>query len=378
MHTRKTERAELRRLLLSGVSVQMLAPRRVGKTWLMQEVAKDLTAAGWSAILVDLEGMRTEDEFLAALCQEIEKVQDIKTRVTAHLTQRLKQLLGGSWDDAPMRALGKVDPQDFADALISALNAQGGDTVILVDEIALFVMERLKRNEEETNSFLYRLRRLRQKYPKVRWLFTGSIGLDVVARRANLQGALVDLEIFPLEAFTIDEARSYVSTLIAAGSLRTAFSLDDEAFTHFAKAVGWLTPYYIKLVLDRIRPTGPPAPGFPAAATPADIDRAVEMLLSPYYRGVFATWEEHLDKNFPEEDATALQDILDVCCEEADGETESTIQARISATNANLTTRRLKDLLTALAVAGFIEIAQDRWRFTSNLMRRYWLRYHHA
>ena len=73
-HHRHEERAELARLFKTGASVQMLAPRRIGKTWLMDKVADDLEDEGWLCIRVDVEGMRTEEEFLRALCAEIEKI----------------------------------------------------------------------------------------------------------------------------------------------------------------------------------------------------------------------------------------------------------------------------------------------------------------
>ena len=44
----------------------MFAPRRIGKTWLIHKLAEDLRAEGWVTILVDVEGMRTEKEFLRA------------------------------------------------------------------------------------------------------------------------------------------------------------------------------------------------------------------------------------------------------------------------------------------------------------------------
>ena len=94
-HHRNDERAELRRLLLSGESVLMLAPRRIGKTWLMKRVAEDLVTVGVTCIYIDVEGMQSEEEFLRALCGAIEKKQELLKRVTAHLSQKFKQLTSG-------------------------------------------------------------------------------------------------------------------------------------------------------------------------------------------------------------------------------------------------------------------------------------------
>jgi hypothetical protein len=341
----------------------------------MRETARDLGSAGWTTVVVDVEGMRTEEEFLRALCKEIERANSLVDRARAHFTQRFNQLMGGDWGDAPIRALGQVNPRDFAEALIAALNDQQRETVIFIDEIALFVAERLKADEASAGSFLYHLRRLRQQNPKVRWLLTGSIGLDVVARRVNLQGALVDLEIFPLDPFTPEEARSFLKDLVSKGQVRTPCGLDDGAFDHLATELGWLSPYYLRLVFDRIRPTGARGPGGLPLARPEDVERAFEALLAPNQRGNFATWEEHIEKNFPPEDSKMLQAILDACCDAAEGEVAATIQARLSAARPALTTRALMDGLTALSVAGFVHETGGRWRFTSGLLRRYWFKY---
>src|SRR5689334_7019340 len=92
LHHRIAERSELAARLQAGSNILMLAPRRIGKTWLMDKIVADLTAQGWLCIKIDVESTRTEDQFLRALCQEIEKTQALTDRVKSHLFQRFKQL----------------------------------------------------------------------------------------------------------------------------------------------------------------------------------------------------------------------------------------------------------------------------------------------
>jgi len=260
---------------------------------------------------------------------------------------------------------------------VAALDTQGGHTLILVDEIALFVTVLLAKDEPATLDFLYHLTKLRQAYPRVRWLLTGSIGLDVVARRARLQGALVDLEIFPLEPFSEDAARAYIASLCANKEVRWPFALDDAAFGHLARELGWLAPFYLKLIADRIRPTGELALNGLPFALASDIDGAFNELLKPAYRGHFSTWEEHIDKNFPPDESKLLHAILNVCCEKAEGEAFATLQARLGAIRPSLQARDIKNLLTALVNDGFLQEITGRWRFRSGLLRRYWQTYMH-
>jgi hypothetical protein len=377
MPDRLEERAEIRRLLDLGHSLQMLAPRRVGKTWLMHRVAEDLRAEGWLTVFTDVEGVRTEDEFLRDLCRRIEEVVSIKDTVFTHLTHRLKHLGSTGWEGNPVNAIGRVDPKSFSEALVASLGARGGKTLVLVDEIALFVSGLLDQNEAATREFMYHLRKLRQAHPNVRWLLTGSIGLDVVARRARLQGALVDMDIFPLEPFGERAARTYLERQCADGAVRWPFELDDATFAQLARDLGWLAPFYLDLIANRIRPTGTPGPNGRPQAVAADVDAAFDELLKPAYRGHFSTWEEHIDKNFPPDQSKALHAILAICCEAFDGETTATLQTRLATDFPTLRPRDLKDHLTALANDGFVHEADGRWRFRSGLLRRYWLKYMH-
>ncbi len=375
MAHRDTELDEIRRLLMDGTSIQMLAPRRVGKTWLMHEVESDLRQRGWLTIFCDVEGMRTEDEFLGDLCKKIEEVGSIAQRARNQLAQRLQQLVTGDLGGNPLNAIGRIDVKRFSEALVASLHEQKEiDAVILVDEIALFVSALLAKDSAATTDFLYHLRKLRQAYPRVRWLLTGSIGLDVVARRHNLAGALVDLEIFPLEPFSKVEARAYLAELCKNRRVRWPFSLDNAGFDHLAEQLGWLSPFYLKLIADRIRPANAETTA-PPVATVADIDRAFDQLLAPAFRGSFAAWEEHLKKNFPKAESDLLHAVLESCCSQPAGETIATMLARLGPKFPTLTPRELMDLLTALANDGFLTEIEGRWCFRSGLLRRYWVKY---
>jgi hypothetical protein len=340
----------------------------------MREVEKDLQALGWLTIFSDVEGMRTEDEFLRDLCKKIEEVGSIAQRARGQFVQRLQQLVTGDFDGNPISAIGRVDVKRFSEALVASLDEQQVDAVILVDEIALFVSTRLAVDRDATLDFLYHLRKLRQAYPRVRWVLTGSIGLDVVARRANLAGALIGLEIFPLEPFSKVEACAYLNELCQNGKVRWPFALDDAGFDHLASQLGWLSPYYLKLISDRIKPSGDKTRGLPLA-TIADIDRAFDQLLMPVYRGHFTAWEEHLRKNFPKVEADILHSILESCCSQPEGETIATMQARLVQKYPALTPRELMESLSSLANDGFLSEIDGRWCFRSGLLRRYWVKY---
>jgi uncharacterized protein len=369
-HHRQRERAELKARFAAGVSVLMLAPRRIGKTWLMNKIAEDLTSEGWLCIKIDVEGMRTENEFLRALCNEIEKTQALVERVKTQFLQRFKQLTTHVQDGNLAAAIGEVDPREFLETLVSSLDAEEKDTLILIDEIALFIHEQAKDDPDAARSLLYHLRKLQQAFPKVRWFLTGSVGLDVVARRHNMLGALLGIDSYPLEPFTPEAARSYLGELCGSGQISNPFSLDEESFDYLAKELGWLSPYYLRQIALQMKPSGGAHSGHPLA-TKDDIEASFVRLLSPTQRLHFAAWEEHIDKNFSDTDTDHLRAILDVACEEADGEIEATFLTRVTASGGELKQSALRALISSLETDGFLKNSEGRWSFRSGLLRRY-------
>jgi hypothetical protein len=376
-HDRPNERAEMRHFLDQGASLLVVAPRRIGKTWLMGKLADDLTAAGWETIFSDVEGVDEEAGFLRRLCRDIDAKAGLGQRLLALVQQRFRQATGGDWNSLE-EAIVKTDWPSFLEGLIEALDAKGTPTVILIDEISLFIAHRVKSDPAAALQFLYLLRNLRQRHPNVRWVLTGSVGLDTVARRSAMSGALLGLTPYVLGPFSSQEAFDFLSDLSNARRVLRPFRLSRETFDYLEKELGWLSPYYLEHLANQIRPTGPTVEhGHPLATIP-DIDRAMDTLLSPQHRLHFAAWEEHLTKNFSHDDQRSLRTILAGCAATAEGEPSEVLLAHLQQNNSAISAADAQNLLTALLNDGFLVEQVRRYRFRSGLVRRYWTKYQSA
>ena len=368
-HTRQVERRELRALLEDHRSILMAAPRRVGKTWLIKKLKTDLETAGWLCPLLDVQGCRTEDDFWRRLCKALQSTRGFKRHVD-HLLQRLAQISHGSADATVLQTLVRLDHRAFAETLIRALDQCGKPTVVLIDEISLFVLT-LAQSEagepkRQTRDLLYELRRLQSTYPNVRWLMTGSIGLDEVAGRFGLQGALVDLNLYPLASFDEAAARSF----LASPNVIPPVQFTPEGFARFIAEIGWLSPYYLKILGERVHPSGDDKDR--PVATAEDVDRAVTDILGPSYRPYFSVWGEHIDKNFAAGDSAILRALLDRLSRDPSGETATTLLTHLATPFPALTPARLRDLLRTLETDAFLIHRDERHAFRSPLLRRYW------
>jgi uncharacterized protein len=375
MHNREQERSQLKRKLEAGLSIHMPAPRRIGKTWTMSRLAGDLRASGWHVVEVDVEGMRTPREFAHDLCTRIEAQNSIKDRFKAHVSQRFRNLLGGTWGEKPLDALGTVDPIEFAETLIASLDETGEKAAIFIDEISYFFLALAEDDAKEAHTFAYKLRAFQQRYDNVRWFITGSIGLDTIARRYGLEGAFVDFETFVLAPFTADEARSYMRDRTIQQQFNHTFDASDADFDAMFTDLGWLAPYYLKLIANEVRPSKEGANGAPATATRADFDAAFEKLLQPNRRSEFAVWREHIDKNLPAADRAIAKHVLDILSKSPQGENEDTLLAHVSHVQGSVNKRQLREILAMLTNDGLITKAHGRYLFRSGLVRRYWHEY---
>lgn len=370
MHGRKSERDTLKRKLKAGQNIHMPAPRRIGKTWTINRLAEDMRKEGWLIVEVDVQGMSTTQKFARRLCQKIQGQLPKASGLHATFKNRLDALIGGNWGDNPINAIGKVDPVAFLDALLDALEKEDRQSAIFVDEIAYFVLGFAEQNKDDAKDFFYELRNLQANYSKVRWLFTGSIGLNVVAERFGLGGAFVDLDTFILEPFNATEARSFLRDTATQNAFNHPFVASDEDLEILFDELGWLAPYYLKLVGNEVRPSGAALDGT-LTATRDDLQAAMQKLLEPTRKSEFAVWREHIDKNLPKTDRNLARRVLGHLSASTDGEVASTLQSAL----VPETPKAVRDILDILQSDGLVECAEGRYRFRSGLIRRYWQQY---
>lgn len=370
MHTRTTEREALKRKLEAKVNIHMPAPRRIGKTWTINRLAEDLRNANWLVVELDVQGMSCPKVLAHKLCQKIQAQLPPKANFLVGMKQRFENIIGSDWQGSPIEALGKIDPISFLEALIEELSKTQGNAAIFVDEIAFFVLAFAERNPDAAKDFFYQLRGIQLANRSVRWLLTGSIGLDVVAERFGLGGAFVDLERFILEPFTVEQARSFIRDSATQNTFNHRFHASDADLDHMFLELGWLAPYYLKLIGNQIRPSGVQTGGV-LTATPEDIEGAFTRLLEPGRKADFAVWREHIDKNLPQPDREIARRVLSKLSQAADGETLDTLNANFPTESV----RQLRIVLDILQNDGLVQKVADRYRFRSGLIRRYWKEY---
>lgn len=366
---RESETAQLFRYFKRDKNVLMLAPRRVGKTELLHRIAKLAEPEGFRAIVFDMEGYREEKDFFQELCSAIQEELGTGASLMATATDRLKKLISGTnQSDDWRQILLKSDWREFAGHLLAVLEAEnsGRQWLIMVDELPIFINELLKASDgrERASTFLYWLRNARQKYRKLRWLYTGSIGLDSVSRREDMEGALLDLELFSLKPFSRDTATDYLGLL----AKESGYQFAEGAVDCLLNGLGWLSPYYLEKLADQsFARHKNNSVDIPAA------EAALEAMLGLESRTYWAAWREHLTKNFTDPERGKLFQVLEVIARHGpQSVSRDSLLANLGDSPADLAR-----WLDTLESDGYLVADTERqsFQFQMNLLRLWWLRY---
>jgi hypothetical protein len=370
---RDQESARLWRHFKNKKNVLMLAPRRIGKTVLLNRLKDESESQGFHAIILDVEGFRDEKAFFRQMCAAIQEEIGVGQAVITGLTERLKRIVQGAESQGDWRnILLDIDWTVFADHLLAQLETgkDGTPWLFLVDEIPIFTKGLLEEHgAKKTHDFHYTLRNLRQKHPKVLWLYTGSIGMDTVARRSGIEGALVDMEIYSLEPFSAETAANFIAYI----GKRNQCTFTTDAINTILTRLGWLSPYYLEKIAEAACDKA--IPNQPISMELAN--QAADSLLELARRTYWSTWREHLDKNFPDPERTHLFTIL---AEIAHAPVTASIDLLLTALNRvgePIGKKVLRGYLDTLEADGYLSADDSRshYHFRMNLLREWWLRY---
>jgi hypothetical protein len=173
-------------------SVMMTAERRIGKTSVLRKMLAQ-QPVGVTAFYWDLEKVRSPESLVGEIFSKVSEVLSGSQRFQGGLQQFLKNWgLGGEkivGVSLPKPELGwQQHLQGMMRDLSSQVEAQER-WLFLFDELPLAIDNiRQDKGANVAMEVLDRLRSIRQEYPQIRMVYTGSIGLHHVVGELKAQG----------------------------------------------------------------------------------------------------------------------------------------------------------------------------------------------
>ncbi len=389
-YDRQTECTDLWRYLEND-HVVASGPRRLGKSSIVNRLREEAVAKGILAQHVDVQGVEGAQAFIDQISNHFPDAS--MSGYLNTMGQQAKQWLAtvkkfefkgpaGIGGGIELQACTSQTWYKSAIALQARLTAV--PALIFIDEFSVFLQKLLLSNPKEAEALLAWLRAWRVT-PGVacRFLFTGSIGLNALLEQYSLSAQVNDCYEYPIGPFKPKAAREMVTSF----AQREAWSIDAAIANHLCERVGWLSPFYVCLLLDQTmqaardrieealpQPVGNP----PKELTKEDVDNAYERLLSS--RSRFIHWEQRIKRDLTGADLAFANLILTALAKSQKGRTQGQLHAQLAGLepDPDQRTQRLQGILVKLQEEGYVSPPDQSGRisFLSFLLRDYWRRNH--
>ena len=389
---READVARLRDILAND-DILLLGPRRIGKTSVARAIMAQVRAEGWRAIEINVASSLDERGFLdkleSALKPELAtvagKTMDALSDAFSTLGGRIKSLKIPTGAGSLGVELGNADAEDWTKVACDALRliAQVEEPwLIYVDELPILLFNIIR---NDAQSGVQRVRRFLDWFRndvralpnarKVRWLVSGSIGLDTLVQEHGMADTINSMKHQGLEAFKDEMAIAMLTKL----AIRYEIDLSVADASSIVAAVQWPQPYYLQSAFHHLRDFM----ASNATASPASlIEQAIDRLVQPGADNDFHHWAGRLSMQLCRADAEHALALLNLAARDPTGARAENLLAllegrmtNVAAEEARRTFIRLRDILQRDAYWWPDDSSGvRRYRFRLEPLRRWWLR----
>uniref|UniRef100_Q3ATB7 ATPase domain-containing protein n=1 Tax=Chlorobium chlorochromatii (strain CaD3) TaxID=340177 RepID=Q3ATB7_CHLCH len=389
---REQELRDLWRYLESD-HIRFPGVRRLGKTSILKRLEADAAEHGLLAKWVDVSNIDSAKGFVALLEQAfpentIKRFLSDKTKQVADWFKIIRKVEVTLPDEAGGGGFGielgevLLEWQHAANHLHHRLSNQ--PLLILLDEFPVMLEKLIQRNRQEAEQLLTWLRIWRQSQGACRFVFTGSIGLQSLLERHRLGETMNDCFAYPLGPYKPSEARD-LWKYFAQNADENTWQVTDLVIDHALSRVGWLSPYFLCLLLDEsIRAARERQEEWPSKASGAasieveDVDDAYEQLLAE--RSRFHHWEKRLKDALAPAELDFCLSLLTHLSRKPEGLTLNQLSSRLAKREPDPDCRaqRIQELLVRLTDEGYTSSpdSNKRVQFLSFPLRDWWNRNH--
>ncbi len=366
---------------LSRDNVSFLAPRRTGKTSILIHLEEN---AGESHphFRINLETCKTPSEMVSALIKPLHELnprwKKELGKVSSGIVRGLKKIESVKFGPLGLSITQGQDAwQRPAELFLDQLLNYGGSITFLLDEFPILVNAAAQSDREGCEAMLRWFREWRQRTvdSEIRFLVTGSIGLESVVRKYGFADTVNDFDEVDLPPLSEEEGLDFIQKLAAGADLSLDLKCAEKMLGHIGNA--W--PYFLQIYVAELDD---------ARTSDTVIDSAFldQVYLEKVVGGSRNKYLPHmwdrLDKALSVEEAKMARAILrgvakTVVGLNGDQLKEAARTARSQAEELNETT--FSFVLNALKHDGYLfqqQQAPFNTVFFSNLLHDYWVKNH--
>lgn len=357
--------------LKKGSHILIAAPRRVGKTSIMQYMETH-PEAGYKMIFRNIQSVSSEQEFYKILYELIISSLSSLTQFRAWLKKYIKSkkiieidITGNiKIDDKNIDYLYEIKHE-----IIPFLEKNNETIVLILDELPEVLHNLYKNgNTQEASHILDVLRIWGQEkiYNKIRIITSGSVGIHHIVKL--IEGRISDLNSYvkvEYEPFTPDIAVQYIKWATEGATVQ----YDEELMAGLLNKVKYYVPFFINILLDKTDSIAQKNNN--PTITLQDIDTAFEQAVS--YSEYFDDWKLRLKQYFPAQEYHFLMDILIYTAHH----TIIQIQKIYDIAVKHQLHLDYMELMNGLENDGYlVAFEKGNYRFISPLLQEFWKRNH--
>lgn len=257
-------RPDLRTAILESIAagehILLTAPRRVGKTSVLFDLI-DNPDDNIYAVYLNTEAISDPELFyrdiLAAIINTdlIEGFGKFSHNVKSFLTDWAKRISSVQLGTVEVQLGGQNKISSFNSLVkfLTDIKTEGKIILVMLDEFP-FTLEHIaeKYGDDAVLHFLNQNRVLRQTpqfSDKIRFIYTGSIGLYSVVKRLNGTDRVNDLNEIKPRPLKKEDAAELFNRLLRAKTGQTA---NEETTSYVLNKISWLIPFYIQLMVKEM------------------------------------------------------------------------------------------------------------------------------
>ena len=357
-------------------NIQITAPRRVGKTSILWYLF-DNDIANRRYVYVDTESIANEEDFFKKLLNEILRNEHIGS------SAKLKSGLSGA-----NRFLKKIksikilntgielnhenEGHNYFDELQNFLSGyameENMELVVLIDEFPQTIENIKSIDPVQAVSFLQKNRTLRSNPEingKVKFIYTGSIGLNQTVSRLNASATINDINSIEIGPLSEKEAKELFRKLLNPYNRKVTTQAEDTLL----KIIQWYIPFHIQLTVQEIVQQTESGD----EVLSSTIESAVDNIIALKNQNHFDHYYTRLKVQFKNEAFKYADELLkDIVANDAADKTRVfDLAAKYDLTG------EYKKILETLMYDGYIHYIEDtkEYRFNSPIVKRWWLKF---
>jgi uncharacterized protein len=364
---------EIYEAIEDGNNLLISAPRRVGKTSILFYLADHPTDKFYIVYTIT-ESINDSNQFFQKLFESIldsdtlDNYGKIPGKAIDLFKEWASRIKSFSIKDGSIEFADKREGDFYKEFLtfLDKIDLNGNQIVLMIDEFPVTVENIIKeKGTEAAISFLKQNRAIRQNEKlskKIKFIYTGSIGLYSIVRSIDSTVEINDLMEIKVKPLSLHDSKLFITKLLSEHNI----NISSDSLEYLIDKIEWTIPFYLQLAAREIRDI--------YQINPKEIDRqfinvAFNKIIEngniyfDHYRGRLNKIFEHTELEFIKALLKKLAETISI-----QSNVIHDLAVKYSVEN------KYKLLLDALIYDGYImnTTESDSYRFYSPILKKWW------